>query len=118
MKLKLGNQISAHFELEPLEYVFGEWQSPRNRKTFVTIRCKYIDMPSGYVIYNRFKNMVINPDQLEFTFCNNVKEHKFKAVLHSRKSIGKGDRDICAKFGLVGLVGMLSFKPDSIILPF
>lgn len=115
MKLKLGDQISALFELEPLEYVFGEWQCPRNRKTLVTIWCKYIDTPSGYVIYNRFKNMLINPDQLEFTFCNGVKEHQFKAFLHSSKPIGMGDMDICAKFGLCGCLG---FKPDSIILPF
>lgn len=116
MKLKLNGQISAHFETEMLEYdSINLIANPFYTQLVVTLICRYFDSMEGLDVYNKFMNMVINPDQLEFTFCNGVKEQKFEAFLHSSEPIGVGDLDICAKFGLCGC---LRFKPDSIILPF
>lgn len=115
-KHKLGNQISAHFEVEMPEYdSINLIANPFYTQLIVTLICRHLDSTEGLDVYNKFMDMVINPDQLEFTFCNDVKEQQFKAFLHSSEPIGMGDWDIRAKFGLVG---MLTFKPDSIILPF
>jgi hypothetical protein len=115
MKLKLGDQISAHFEVEMPEYDYIDSTNPPSVQLMVTLICRHLDSTEGLEVYNKFMDMTINPDQLEFMFCNDVKEHQFKAFLHSSEPIGMGDWDICAKFGLVG---RLTFKPDSIILPF
>lgn len=114
-KFKLGDQISAHFEVETPKYDYINSTNSPSAQLMVTLICRHFDSTEGLDVYNKFMNMVINPDQLEFTFCNGVKEQQIKAFLYSSEPIGMGVWDIRAKFGLVGT---LTFKPDSIILPF
>lgn len=115
MKVKLGDQISAHFEVEMPEYDYIDSTNSPSAQLMVTLIYRHLDSIEGLEVYNKFMDMTINPDQLEFTFCNDVKQQQFKAFLHSSEPIGMGDWDIRAKFGLVET---LTFKPNFIILPF